>query len=152
MEAHAVPDERVVHVFLTNQSPVVYKTIANLASQRSSPTDINKLSVMEIHDHMMDQFHPKRSVVRERFKFWTGMDRKAGEKVHELAARIRQDAVTCEFPSIKDPLDEAMRTSFLCSLNNEAVLKTIFKVTDDELTFARAIQLAIETKEAAKVA
>ena len=63
VEAHAVPGERVAHVFLTNQSPVVYKVIANLASQRSLPVDNNKLSFMEIHDHMMDQFHPKRFVV-----------------------------------------------------------------------------------------
>ena len=47
---------------------------------------------------------------------------------------IRQDAVTCDFPSIKAPLDEAMRTRFMCSLNNEAVLKALFKVKDDELT------------------
>ena len=80
------------------------------------------------------------------------MDRKPGETVNELAARIRQDAVTCDFPSIKDPLDEAMRTRFLCSIKNEAVLKAMFKVKDDELTFARAIEIAIETEEAAKVA
>ena len=80
------------------------------------------------------------------------MDRKASETVHELASSRRQDAVTCEFSSIKDPLDEAMRTSFICSLNNEAVLKAMFKVKDDGLTFARAIHLAIEMEEAAKVA
>ena len=51
------------------------------------------------------------------------MDRKAGETVHELAARIRQDAVTCDCHLIKDALDEAMNTRFLFSLNNEAYLK-----------------------------
>ena len=112
MEAHDVPGERVAHVVLTNQSPVVYKTIDNLESQQSPPSDINNLSVMEIHDHMMDQFYLKRFVVREPFKFWTGMDRKAGETVHEIAARIRQD-VTCTVPSIKDPLHKALRTRFL---------------------------------------
>ena len=61
-------------------------------------------------------------------------------------------AVTCDFPSITDPLDEAMRTRFLCSIKNEAVLKAMFKVKDDKLTFARAIEIAIETEEAAKVA
>ena len=99
-------------------------------------------------------FHgpPKHFVVRERFKFWATMNRKPGESVQELAARIRQDAVTCDFPSITDPFDEAMRTRFLCSVNNEAVLKTMFKIKDDELTFARAIEIATETEEAAKVA
>ena len=88
---------------------------------------------------MTEQFHPKRVIVRERY-----MDRKPGGTIQELVARIRQDAVTCDFPSIQDPLDEALRTRFICSLNNEAVLKALFKVKDDEFTFARAIEIAIE--------
>ena len=80
------------------------------------------------------------------------MDKKPGETIQELVARIRQDAVTCDFPSIQDPLDEALRTRFICSINNKAMLKALFKVKDDELTFARAIEIAIETEDAAKVA
>ena len=101
---------------------------------------------------MDDQFDPKRFIVRERFKFWSQMERKPGESIQELAARIRQDAATCSFSSIKNPQDEAMRTRFICSVNNEAVLKAMFKVKDDDLTFARAIEIAIETEDAAKVA
>ena len=41
---------------------------------------------------------------------------------------------------------------FVCSLNNEAVLKALFKVKDNELTFARAIEIAVNTEDAAKVA
>ena len=36
------------------------------------------------------------------------MRKKPGETVQELAARICQDTVTCDFPSIHDPLDEAL--------------------------------------------
>ena len=39
-----------------------------------------------------------------------------------------------------------------CSINNEAVLKALFKVKDKELTFSRAIEIAVETEDAAKVA
>eukprot|EP00795_Rhopilema_esculentum_P006058 gene6057-biopygen7749 len=70
------------------------------------------------------------------------MRRKPGETLQELAARIRQDAATCGFASIKDPQDEALRSRFICSVNNEAVLKALFKVKDDELDFARAIEIA----------
>ena len=80
------------------------------------------------------------------------MCRKPGESIQELAARIRQDAVTCDFAAIKDPLDEAMRTRFMCSVSNEAVLKALFKFKEEELTFAKAIAVAMETEEAAKVA
>lgn len=150
--AHSVPESKQPQIFLTNQTPAIYKTLANLAQQQSPPIGINALSIQEICDFMKDQFHPTRYVVRERFKFWSDTTRKPGETVHELAARIRQDAVTCDFPSITDPLDEAMRTRFICSINNEAVLKALFKMKDDELSFARAIEVANETEEAAKVA
>ena len=76
------------------------------------------------------------------------MIRKPGETIHELAARIRQDAVTCEFAAIKDPQDETIRTRFLCSVNNEAVLKATFRVKDEELTFTKAIAIANETEDA----
>ena len=94
----------------------------------------------------------KQFVVRERFNFWSDMKRKPGETIPELACRIRQDAATCDFQSIKDPLDEALRTKFICSVDNEAVLKTLFKLKDDELKFSNAIRVAQEVEEAAKVA
>ena len=150
--ANSVPVGKQAQVFLTNQSRVNYKLLSNLASQQSSPKDINELTLDEIAEFMKGQFDPARYVVRERFKFWSAMDRKPGETVHELAARIRHDAVTCDFPSISDPLDEAMRTRFMCSVNNEAVLKALFKHKEDDLTFAKAVAVAVETEEAAKVA
>ena len=70
------------------------------------------------------------------------MKRKPGETIPELASRIRQDAATCDFQSIKDPLDEALRTKFM----------TLFKLKDDELKFSNAIRVAQEVEEAAKVA
>ena len=72
------------------------------------------------------------------------MDRQSGEATQDLIARIRQDAVTCDFPLIPDPLDVATRTKFICS--------ALFKVKECELTFAKAIEIAIEAKDTAKVA
>ena len=150
--ANAVPDQRKPQVFLTNQNVAIYRQLSTLATQLNPPKDINNLTMDEIVDFMKDQFDPKRFIVRERFKFWSDMQRKPGETLQELAARIRQDAATCDFTSIKDPQDEALRQRFICSVNNEAVLKALFKIKDNELTFAKAIQTAIETEDAAKVA
>ena len=150
--ANAVPEQRQEQVFLTNQTAAVYKQLANLATQQTPPKDINKLTMSEIVNFMKEQFDPKLFIVRERFKFWSDMQRKPGETLQELAARIRQDAATCDFPSIEDPQDEALRQRFICSVNNEAVLKALFKVKDTDLTFARAVQVAIETEDAARVA
>ena len=79
------------------------------------------------------------------------MKRKPGETVRELAARIRQATATCDFANNENPLDEALRTRFISSINNEAVLKTLFKINDYELNFEKAVQVATETEEAAVV-
>ena len=150
--ANSIPEDKKSHVFLTNQTPSIYKLLSNLSSQQSPSKDIHSLTIKEIQDYMMDQFHPKRFVIRERHKFWSNISRKPNETITELAARIRQESVTCDFPSIKDPLNEALRTKFICAINNEAVLRAIFKQEDDELTFSKAVQLAIEVEEASKVA
>nr|KAG5695678.1 hypothetical protein BaRGS_022355 [Batillaria attramentaria] len=150
--ANAVPDDRKAQVFLTNQTPAVYKLLANLAAQQNPRMNINDLTMDQIVEFMKEQFDPKLFIVRERFKFWSNMERKPGETLQELAARIRQDAATCDFPSIQDPQDEALRQRFICSVNNEAVLKALFKVKDTELDFAKAVKIAIETEDAAKVA
>ena len=50
----------------------------------------------------------------------------AVESIQELASRIRHDAVTCDFQSVKDPLDEALRTRFICFVDNEAALNALF--------------------------
>ena len=150
--AHSIPETKRASVLLTNQSPTIYKMLSTLAAQQTPPVDINDLPLDAMEAFMQEQFHPTRFVVRERFKFWSKMQRKPGESVHELASRIRQDAMTCDFDSITKPQDEAMRTRFICSINNEAVLKAVFKVKDTDLTFAKAIEVALEVEEAAKVA
>ena len=149
--ASVVPEQCQAQVFLTNQTAAVYKQLAYLATQQTLPKDI-KLTMSEIVNFMKEQFDSKLFIVRECFKFWSDMQRKPGETLQELAARIRQDTATCDFPSIEDPQDKALRQRFICSANNEAVLKALFKVKDTDLTFARAVQVAIETEDAARVA
>ena len=150
--ANAVPEQCKAQVFLTNQTAAVYKQLANLAAQQTPSKDINELTMLEIIDFIKEQFDPKLFIVRERSKFWSDMRRTPGETLQGLAARIRQDAATCEFPSIKDPQDEVLRQRFICSVNNAATIKALFKAKDTELTFARAVEVAIETEDAARVA
>ena len=148
--ANSIPDNKQAQIFLTNQSNSVYKMLSNLAAQQQPVKSIHELTMNDIQTFMAEQFDPKRFVVRERFKFWSDMKRKPGETIPELASRIRQDAATCDFQSIKDPLDEALRTKFICSIDNEAVLKTLFKLKDDELKFSNAIRVAQEKSKTSK--
>lgn len=152
LTAHSIPPGKHSHIFLTNQSRVTYKLLDNLALQQSPPQAVHDLSLEEIEELMKTQFQPKSFVVRERFNFWHNVGRKPGETLQQLAARIRQDATMCDFANIKDPLDEAMRTRFVCSVENEAILKALFKKQDDQLTFAAALEIAMEVEDAAQVA
>ena len=151
-EANSIPEDKLAFVFLTNQSSDIYKLIDNFASQLPEPMTANKLSLQSIHDFMSQHYDPKCFIVREWFRFWSEIKRKPGETPHKLAAKVRQMATTCDFTSIKDPLDEAMRTCFLCAINNEAVLKAAFKTKENELTFQNVVQIATEVEEAAKTA
>ena len=45
-----------------------------------------------------------------------------------------------------------MRTRFVCSVGNQAVLKALSKFSDDDLTFLKAVEVALEMEIAAKVA
>ena len=152
IEANSIPPAKITQVFLTNQSASIYKLLQTAASQRPVPCEVNKLDFSEIQAVMIQNFNPKRFIVRERFRFWTELKRQPGETIQELAAKIRTAASTCDFSSIEDTLDEALRTRFMCSVDNEAVLKSLFKIPEDELTFNRAVEIATEVEESAKVA
>ena len=63
-EAHSVLSEKRASVFLTNQTPVTYKLLTNLAGQQTPPKDVNQLDIKEVSGFMIEQFHPKGFIVR----------------------------------------------------------------------------------------
>ena len=103
-------------MFLTNQSKVTYKLLSNLAAQHPTPKSISEPHVgMEgIRKFMGKQYNPKQFVIREGYKFRIDLKQWPGQSIQELADRIRHEAVTCDFRSIKGPLDEALRIRFIC--------------------------------------
>ena len=150
VNTNSVPDEKKALVFLTNQTSGTYKLITNYASQQDVPTKANAMKFSDITGFMSSHYDPTQFTVRERYKFWSTIKRKPGETPTELAARDRQMATTCDFPAIKNPLDEAMRTCFICAINNEAILKSVFREKEEKLTFAKAVEIAAEVEETAK--
>ena len=151
-QARGITRNNKAAYFLSCQTPVIYKQLCNFASQQETPLTVNHLSYDQIAQFMKEQYNPTKFLVRERFKFWSSIGRNQGESIPQLVARIRQLAATCNFANIINPLDEALRTHFICSIKNEAVLKALFKCKNEDLTFARAVEIATETEEAAKVA
>ena len=95
--ANSIPEEKTAQVFLTNKTTTTYKLLCTLAGQPAPPQDINRLTMEDIAKVMKTQFDPKRFILRKRFKYWSDVQCKPGEMVQELAARLRQQAVTCDF-------------------------------------------------------
>ena len=96
--ANSIPEAKYAQVFLTNQSPTIYKLLDTLPGQQTPPVRGNDLSMTQIWEFMEEQFDPKQFVVQERYKFWTSKIRQPGESPNDLAARLRQAAAKCDFP------------------------------------------------------
>ena len=152
VSANSVSDDKLTLVFLTNQTSDTSKLINNYASQQDTPTTADNMQFSDIAEFMSQHYDPTKFTVIERYKFWSSIKRKPSETPTELAARVRQMATTCDFPAIKNPLDEAMRTCLICAINNEAVLKSVFREPEEKLTFSKAVDIATEVEEAAKTA
>jgi len=149
--AHAVPDDRKALVFLTNQSSTVYKLLSNLAAQETPPREINDLTMDQIVAYTKVQFDPTRFVIREHFKLWTTTQHRPRGSPFKSWLHAYVSSGHVRFCFHCRPLDEALRTRFLCSVNSEAVLNSLFKMKADELDVTTAMQVAIQTEDATKV-
>ena len=73
-------------------------TLFPKTSKRKFFLPTNLKSVYKMLSNLAAQQQPVKSIHEQK--------RKPGETIPELASRIRQDAATCDFQSIKDPLVE----------------------------------------------
>lgn len=68
---------------------------------------------------------------------------KSGQTVTEYAAKLRQLAAKCDFG---DGLDEALHDGFVSGVSSEACQCKL--LSEDRLTFARAVELAVNMETA----
>ena len=72
------------------------------------------------------------------------MQCKPGEEAQELAARIHQDAATWDLAFIRDPGNKVKHARYIHSISNEAVLKALFKIIDNERAFHKSVEVEVE--------
>uniref|UniRef100_A0AAV2JZJ6 Retrotransposon gag domain-containing protein n=1 Tax=Knipowitschia caucasica TaxID=637954 RepID=A0AAV2JZJ6_KNICA len=111
---------------------VFYATWFSLTSQRT------KLVVTILRDY----YEPKPLVIAERFRYRKCVQ-KSGQTATEYAAELRQLAAKCDFG---DRLDEALRDGFVSGVSSEACQRKL--LSEDRLTFARAVELAVNMETA----
>ena len=127
--------------FLSCQTPSVYKQVEVWAIQTIDKLkSVNSLDWDTIDKYMTSQYGRNDFIVKERYRFFKEMGMKENETISQLAARTLQLASTCAFEKVTNPLDEYMRMFFIGSIKNSAILKALFAVPDDELTFEKAVK------------
>ena len=155
MTVNSIPKAKAAQVFLTNRTTTVYKPLSTLAVQQMPSKDIvwrrlQHLLTMEESAAIMEVSSVLSNSSSERDSS-SGRTRNASGS-SGVRSSDKSGCSQCDFTFFKDPQDDAMRARFICVTNNEAVLKAVFKINDDDPTFARAIQVALETEDAAEVA
>ena len=96
------------------------------------------LLVLEKH------FGPKINVVAERYKFRQRAQR-PGETAQDYVAALRELAVTCNFGAMRD---EMIRDQLVEKTTSDKIRENLFM--EENLTLARAIQVATRIEEAMK--
>eukprot|EP00079_Xenopus_tropicalis_P035744 XP_017949515.1 PREDICTED: uncharacterized protein K02A2.6-like [Xenopus tropicalis] len=140
LEVNDIPPEKHVAALLSVIGGKTYSLVRNLTAQEKASSKSFKEIVQIVQEHMS----PKPLVIAERFRYHK-RNQQEGETVSEFAAQLRKLAEHCEF---KDGLNDALRDRFVCGLCSENIQKRL--LTEDNITFKRAIEIAVAMETAAK--
>ncbi|KII62828.1 hypothetical protein RF11_09005 [Thelohanellus kitauei] len=96
VKANAISEQRMPHVFLSNQSRETFQLIKTAASQMPTPKNINALSWGEIFSIMSTNFSQRTFVVRERHRFYTELKHNATTfSSNEFQSWCKSRGITC---------------------------------------------------------
>ena len=137
-EAHGVGDDKKVPVLLSSVGATTYGLVRNLV-QPEKPREKTFAQIVTI---LKDYYEPKPLVIAERFRYRKCVQ-KSNQTATEYAAELRQLATNCDFG---DRLDEALRDGFVSGVSSEACQRKL--LSEDRLTFARAVELAVNMETA----
>ena len=140
VQANAIEEDKRQSVFLTLIGYETYEILSNMFEKpEEKPLD-------ELVTKLTNHFHPKSSIVAERYRF--GCRRQGDlETIADFVADLRKLAVKCNFK--KAALDETLRDRFVCGLRQEFIRSRLLTEKDD-LTFDRAVELATGLEGAKK--
>ena len=140
LEANEVKREKYVAVLLSTIGAKTHAVLRNLFA----PESLREKSFGELVAALKRHYEPKPLVIAERFKFHRRVQA-PGESVSTFVAELRRLTIHCEF---RAHLDEALRDRLVCGLSSEATQKRL--LTEPDLTFAKAVEIATSMEEAAK--
>ena len=142
-QANDVADEKQVAVLLSNIGAKTYGLLRNLVAPKAP----KEKTIEEITSLLTSHFEPTPSVIAERYRFHR-RDQASGESIADYVAELRKLTTHSKFEETKDFLQESLRDRFVCGLRSESARKRL--LTEDKLTFAKAIELAQSLETASK--
>ena len=129
-----------VACLLSVMGPKTYGLLRNLIA----PAKPKDKSLSEIQQILQNHLEPKPLLIAERYRFHK-RDQREGESITQYIAELKKLASTCDFGAF---LSDSLRDRLVCGLTNEQITKRL--MTEAELTFAKAQQMAISMETAAK--
>lgn len=115
-----------------------------LLSTLASPKKPSELKYSEAVLLMKNHLQPKPSILAERYRF-RQRRQSDGESVADYVAELKKMSKSCEFGAT---LEENLRDQLVCGIKSEVTRQRLF-AEDDNITYSRAVKLAI-TLEAAE--
>ena len=141
--AHGVDADKQVAVLLSNIGSKPYGVLRSLAVPRM-PKELRYADVVKI---LKDHYEPAPLIIGERYRFHQrGQD--IGESIADYVAELRRMATKCKFEETRDFLEESLRDRFVFGLRAEGIRKRL--LTEPNLTFAKAIEIAQSVETASK--
>ena len=145
--------ERLEHYLGANQIKEEVKTAAflscigkrtfGLLRALTAPKKPGEKSYEELVEILTKHLAPKPLVIAERYRFHK-RDQKEGETVREYVSALQKLTEHCDF---QDHLEDTLRDRLVCGLRDVTLQKRL--LTKEDLTFARAVEMA-ETAERAE--
>ena len=101
-----------------------------------SPATPNDKSFAEIVAVMRDHYHPRPSIIVQRYTF-NSRSRKEGESIAMYVAALKKLSTECEYG---DSLNEMIRDRLVCGVNDGRIQRRL--LAEPDLTFKKAMDIA----------
>ena len=103
-----------------------------------APNDVNKMKFSELQQKIQTYLQPNaRLVIAERTRFYK-TKQNMNESVTDFVARLRKEAIYCQFDKLKDsadPTEEMVKVALVAGLNDAAVTEKVLEcMQTSELT------------------
>ena len=135
-----IGNEKKAPAILSLMGPKTYALLKSLCS----PDKPGEQSYDNIVKKLKDHLNPKPLEIAERFRFHK-RDQKEDESVGDFVAIIRKLTTHCNFGAFQDDM---LRDRLVCGLKSEQIQNKL--LTQEDLTFAKALSIAIAAETASK--